>query len=209
MKNIPIGSERSYKLQLVEKIEQVIRIMRWKAMFTNVKHNKEENTERYGLKYLYCPKQARELLVFENDLIALVKNIKFRKYNNSFQTKLNKDIKLLRNSNKTLTFADKTTNLYLLTKEEHDKLLQNAITSKYKKVARKIKDKIKKGGKRILNDKDLVKRLHINGYSNCFITMKDHKENFGNKPSVRLINLAKNQIGRISKVILDKINVVN
>ena len=36
--------------------------------------------------------------------------------------------------------------------------------------------------------------------------MKDHKENFENKPSVRLIIPAKNQIGRISKVILNKIN---
>ena len=39
------------------------------------------------------------------------------------------------------------------------------------------------------------------------MTMKDHKGNFGNEPSVRLINPAKNQIGCISKVILDKINV--
>ena len=37
--------------------------------------------------------------------------------------------------------------------------------------------------------------------------MKDHKDNFENKPSVRLINLVKNQMERISKVILDKINV--
>ena len=156
---------------------------------------------------MYRPKEVRELLVFENDLIALVKNIKFRIYDNSSQTKLNKDIKSLRNSNKTVTFAGKTTNLYLLTKEEHDKLLQNAVTPKYKKVARKMKEKINKEGNRILNDKDVMKRLHINGDSNCLITMKDHKENFENKPSVRLINPAKNQIGRISKVILDKINV--
>ena len=52
-----------------------------------------------------------------------------------------------------------------------------------------------------------MKRLYINGDSNCFITIKGHKVNLENKPSVRLINLAKNQIGRITKVILDKINV--
>ena len=39
-----------------------------------------------------------------------------------------------------------------------------------------------------------------------FFTLKDHKENFQNNPTVRLINPAKNEIGRISKVILDKIN---
>ena len=60
----------------------------------------------------------------------------------------------------------------------------------------------------ILNDKDVVKRLHINGDSNSFVTMKDHKEDIENKPSVRLISPAKNQIRRISKVVLDNINVV-
>ena len=38
--------------------------------------------------------------------------------------------------------------------------------------------------------------------------MKDHKGDIENKLSVRLINPAKNQIGRISKVVLDNINVV-
>ena len=138
-------------------------------------------------------------MVLQDNLIALVKNIKLRKYNNLFQTKLNKDIKSLRNSNKTVTFADKTTNFCLLRKEEHKKLLQNAVTSQYKKVAWKIKDKINKEEKQILNDKDVVKRLHINGDSNSFITMKDHKENFESKPSVRLINTAKNQTGCLAK----------
>ena len=59
----------------------------------------------------------------------------------------------------------------------------------------------------ILKDKDVVKRLHINGDSNYFVTMKDHKENFEIKPSVRLINPAKNEFKRISIVILGKINV--
>ena len=44
--------------------------------------------------------------------------------------------------------------------------------------------------------------------SKCFFTLKDHKENFQNNPTVRLINSAKKEIGRISKVILDKINSV-
>ena len=37
--------------------------------------------------------------------------------------------------------------------------------------------------------------------------MKDHQENFENKPSVRLMTPAKSQTGRITKVILDKIIV--
>ena len=32
-KNIPVPLERSYKLQLMDKIDQVIKQMRWKAVF--------------------------------------------------------------------------------------------------------------------------------------------------------------------------------
>ena len=105
-----------------------------------------------------------------------------------------------------MTFADETSNMYRHIKEEHNKLLRNAVTSKYKKTNTKIKDKINKKGKEILKNKEALHRIDINEESNCFFTLKDHKENFQNNPTVRLINPAKNDIGRISKVILDKIN---
>ena len=136
----------------------------------------------------------------------VTKYIKFRNARSDFQTTLQEDIRLIHNSKKTMTFADKTSNMYRLTKEEHNKLLRNAITSKYKKTKKKIKDKINKKGKEILKNKEVLPRLDIHEKSNCFSTLKDHKENFQNNPTVRLINPAKNEIGRISKFILDKIN---
>ena len=39
----------------------------------------------------------------------------------------------------------------------------------------------------------------------CFVTLKDHKTNFQNSPSCRLLNPTKTEIGRISKQILEKI----
>ena len=54
--------------------------------------------------------------------------------------------------------------------------------------------------------KEALHRLNINEESNCFFTLKDHKENFQNNLTVRLINPAKNKIRRISKVILDEID---
>ena len=57
-----------------------------------------------------------------------------------------------------------------------------------------------------MRDKEVIKRMEANEEGNSFITIKDHKENFGNHPTVRLISLAKNELGRISKLILDKIN---
>ena len=56
-----------------------------------------------------------------------------------------------------------------------------------------------------MKNKEALHLRDINEESNCFFILKDHKENFQNNPTVRLINPAKNNIGRISKVILDKI----
>ena len=49
--------------------------------------------------------------------------------------------------------------------------------------------------------------MDVNVKSTCFITIKDHKDNFLNHPQVRLINLLKNELGSISKKILDNINM--
>ena len=40
----------------------------------------------------------------------------------------------------------------------------------------------------------------------AFISLKDHKENFENNSKCRLINPAKSDSGKISKLILDKVN---
>ena len=42
---------------------------------------------------------------------------------------------------------------------------------------------------------------------NAYITLKDHKENFESRPKCRLINPSKSEIGKISKKILEKINL--
>ena len=57
-----------------------------------------------------------------------------------------------------------------------------------------------------MRDKEVIKRMETNEEGNSFITIKDHKENFNNHPTVRLIISSKNELGRISKLILDKIN---
>ena len=49
----------------------------------------------------------KDLVPFENDLIDMLKVIKFRKVKNQFLTKLKNNIKTGKQSKKTLTFADK------------------------------------------------------------------------------------------------------
>ena len=82
----------------------------------------------------------------------------------------------------------------------------NSITSTDKKANNNIKKQINMAGKILMRDKEIIKRMETNKTGNSFITIKYHKENFDNHPTVRLINPAKNELGRISKLILDKIN---
>ena len=104
IKDIPIPSERAYFLQLMEKIEMFITRMRWKAIYCNNKAN-YNSSERYGLKTLKCPKQVKELVPFENDLIDMLKVIKFRKVINQFLTKLKSDIKTVKQSKKNINIC--------------------------------------------------------------------------------------------------------
>ena len=132
--------------------------------------------------------------------------LKFRRYNCSFQSKLNKDIGNIKASTKVCTPADKTSHWYKISKEEHKQLLNNAVTSTYKKCSEKIATRVNDQGKKFAKKKGVLEKIEINGTSNCFITLKDHEENFANNPTTRLINPAKNEVGRISKKILDDIN---
>ena len=49
-------------------------------------------------------------------------------------------------------------------------------------------------------------RVEVVAKKQCYITIKDHKENFQNNTKVRLINPAKSQVGIISKQLLESIN---
>ena len=105
-----------------------------------------------------------------------------------------------------MTFPDKTSNMYRLSKDQYNMLLNNSITPTCKKSNNNIKKKINISGRNILKDKEVLQRMKINGKSNCLITLKDHKENFKNNPSMQVINTATNELGRLSKFIIQAMN---
>ena len=112
----------------------------------------------------------------------------------------------MRSSKKTLTFADKTSNMYRLKKEEYRRLLQNVVTTTYKKSSKETERRI--NCKVIVYAKEVnaLDKVEVNGTANCFVTVKDHKASFLNHLTTRLISPATNQIGRITRQILDQIN---
>ena len=100
IKNIPIPSERAYLLQLMEEIEMFITRMRWKAIYSNSKTN-DNSSGKYGLKTLKCPKQVKDPVLFKNDLIDMLKVIKFHKVKNQFLTNCKRTSKQLSNPRNT------------------------------------------------------------------------------------------------------------
>ena len=85
----------------------VIKPMRWKAIFQDTKKEKN-NQRRYKLRSFKIPSPVKELAAFESELTELVKNIKFQKIKNQQQNQLKEGIKKISQSDKALTFADKS-----------------------------------------------------------------------------------------------------
>ena len=165
--NIPIPSERNEKLQLMEKMELVIKRMRWKTHSCNENKDVKENEtqtipETYGLKFLNCPSQDQDLIQFESNLLDMIKSFKVRKTRSHFQKRLKDNINTIYNTDTALTFADKTSNLYKFKKEQYKKLLSDWITTTYKKAGGNIHNKINTDGKKLMKDKDILNQMLTN-----------------------------------------------
>ena len=80
------------------------------------------------------------------------------------------------------------------------------ITKTYKKTNESKIKTINKSAKKIANRLDLEDRIEKLQENESCLTIKDHKDDIPYKISCRLINPSKSDIGKISKVIIDKIN---
>ena len=103
-------------------------------------------------------------------------------------------------------FADKTNNTYEMKPQDHEKLIMENITKTYQKAPDKLEKTINMEAKNIAKSYKLAERIDHLPRSDTFITLKDNKDNFYNKPSCRLINPTKSELGKISKKIIEQIN---
>jgi len=212
LKNIPTPNNNTYILKLIDKVEAVIKRMRWKLFWYYESNNNDDNNntepqqENFGFKSRNTPPPQTELENFENDLFDMISSIKFRNRKDDFQKTLEDDIRKINASEKALIFADKTTNIYELFPDEHLKLLKDNITKTYKKAPTKLEKAINLEASHIASSYNIEKRAECLAPTPAFISLKDHKENFQAKVPCRLINPCKSNIGAISKSILDRIN---
>ena len=218
-KNIPLPSCNAFKKKLIEKVESVIKRMRWKAFFflkdnegnhsddaESTQNTQHDDVGNFGFKSRKCPPQIKDLIPFENDMLEMIENLRFRKVSNQFQEKLKTDMTNIKQSKKLLIPADKTRNLYEMDPSLCDKLLRDNITKSYQATSTKTVDGINSEARAIAADLEIDDRMEPMAMRQAFITLKDHKDNFENALPCRLINPAKSETGIVSKAILDKIN---
>ena len=87
-------------------------------------------------------------------------------------------------------------------KEQYEKLLSENITKDYRKADENHTKNINKECKRHAMDLNIENRMEKITERNAFISIKDHKSNFPNKIQYRLINPARNNLGKVAQQII-------
>ena len=205
-KNIPLPARSEYMKKFIEKTEQFLRRLRWKA-YHFLNQNSEAEKETYGFKSRNSPPQINDLIPFEEGMAKLIQNIKFKDTKCSFQSQLNNDIKnKIKKPNTLLIPADKTTNFYEMNPNSYNKLITENVTKTYKKASDELVGRLDAQSAKIAERLNLDDRIEKLAEKEAFLTLKDHKPTFHDHPTCRLINPTKSEIGVISKQILDEIN---
>ena len=151
--------------------------------------NQKNTKENYGFKPRRSAPHVKELVEFEDTMLNIIKSIEFKPntHPNQLQTKLKQDIKDIQTDPHIFVKADKTTNYYKLKPDEYKILLDKNVTKSYKKRNERTKQDVTKKDKEIATNLKLDDRIELTASKDPFITLKDHKPDFINKPTCRLM----------------------
>ena len=129
----------------------MIKRMRWRAFFFlengETEERQQENHHRF--KTRKCQPKVEELDEFEEDLLTMIEEVRFRNTTNRFQQRLKEDIWKIRKSKNIIVPADETRNMYEVSEQQYEKLLTNNITKNYKLAQPKRYDSINQEAKEI------------------------------------------------------------
>ena len=232
LKNIGFVSHNTYENMMVDAIEDLIYRMRWK--YYHFKQDKRKKSQEiihepdsqsqhdlsqesischenmknncYGLRTNEQAPRDADLKPWEDDMLNIVHGLKKRDYKSVFQDKIRNIESRLRSTDKILISSDKTDNHYLITKDDYMRHLRNCITKNYRKSNIHEVEEADYQAACLAKKLDIQWRLEKTALKSAFITVKDHKEDWPSRMSFRLINPMKANIGRVSKVILERIN---
>ena len=199
---------------LIRRTEQFLRNMRWKAFWAEKKgisgmddkENSDSNDIISDFKSTKTPPQHELLKPFERDMYNLIGNIQFRKVSDPTAREMNDEVAKIGSSNKVIVNADKTGNKYEMTASDYKQLMHDNLTQDYKLDNSNKLAEINEDTKKHARSLQIIDRMERHSESNAFLTIKDHKPDFPNTIKCRIINPASNNLGKVSKRVLDKIN---
>ena len=205
-KNIPVPSKNIYIQTLIGKGAKTFNTLRWKANFYLHPETRPKSKKKFNFKSTNPAPPINQLKEFEDKFMRLVRNIKFGKQSNHFQEKLREDVKKIKKESRAHIKGDKSNNYYKMESKDYKKLVDKEIQKEYRKATTSEVKDIETSHKNIVKELELEDRVFETTKSQCFATLKDHKSNFDNNPTVRLINPCKPEIGKIAKELLENIN---
>ena len=90
-------------------------------------------------------------------------------------------------------------------KADYKEHMHRNVTKDYKKADNGDFENVTKEDKVIANKLEIADRVYTTSKREAFLTLKDHKPNYINNPTFRLINPTKQELGKVSKQKLEKI----
>ena len=105
--------------------------------------------------------------------MELIRNIKFKKIRNTFQKKLKKDIKLIKEWNKITIFVDTISNNVSISKGEVWPINNKLYSIYLQKANNNIQKQIDIAEKNLMKDKEVIKQIETNEEGNSYIIIKD------------------------------------
>ena len=163
------------------------------------------NNDSFGFKSRRTLPQHKLLMDFESDMYDLIGNIKFKNARNDFLDQMKSDIEKLKSGGSIVVEADKTSNLYKMPLENYKQMVRQNVTKDYRIAPPNTKQDIDRKTNTLARSLGIEDRMEVYTDSPCFITLKDHKDNFQSNPKCRLINPAKSNLGKVSASILKRI----
>ena len=200
--------------KLISQTETFLKNIGWKTFWfeRNVSNDDEDNsTDRRkeitkDCKSTKTPPQHELLKPFERDIYNLIGNIQFCTVNDPGLRELSEEVKKINNSDKVIVNADKTGNKYEITTSDYQRLMHENLTRDYRlDNGNKLSD-INNDTRKLARSLEIGDRMESHSQANAFLTIKDHKEDFPNTIKCRVINPACNNLGKVSKRVLDEIN---
>ena len=141
-------SAKEYRLNLVHKTRNFM-----KKVYHYLNPSRTiQNKETFGFKSANDPPSIVQLKEFEDGMISLVENIKFKKHSNNpceFQRKLSNDIRIIKSNKNVTVKGEKCLNFYNVHPQRYNELVKNTVTKEYKKSTRHQEEPITKKGYKV------------------------------------------------------------